>query len=595
MVDCVSNTLRLKATVLIMVALPLLSYPLIWMPQSWAQFRFSVALPIGVIVCVALMIGVVVGVVKGRLTVGSSTLLWPALCLMISWLISIRVSRHPHFSLAALALPLGGLAVGLLATQFPRDHLRRLCWWWLAAAIVVALLGLGRLRVEQEFLSTIGNRNFLAAYLAASILVGLALWDKRAALACVPLLAAMYCCHSRGAWLALGAALIVWLPCRVATTARWQMLLGIGAGILILAVGAYVVLSHLADPVRQDVRPAIWAGTWNMIKARPLVGHGLGTFVVEFARFRPPEYFTLPKAGNLTDHAHCELLETAAEQGLLGLAVTLWLWGAVLWRGVRAGRADAADRSLLAGLLGATVVFLAHGLVDIDLRFLPNQALLWFLLGLLAGAVQDRPVRISVAEPITKWLVAVVLIVGACLVAYAGVIQPVQADWWERQARLAEGRASTARARGDTPVMLREFQQAADAASRALDLQPFRLPTRYLLAQVLVQTPTAQAQSRALEQCLQIEELAPDYADITFNLGQLYLTQRRYADALPYLQRATRINPYSADKRVQLAYCYNALGQRDPALRELQEALHLDPKHRQAQSMFMDLQRPSPP
>jgi len=153
----------------------------------------------------------------------------------------------------------------------------------------------------------------------------------------------------------------------------------------------------------------IWKATLEMIAARPLLGHGLGTYVVVYPRYRLPEYFLRPKAANVTDHAHNELLEIAAEQGLIGLAATLWLWATVVWCGFRAShRLDGADRRCLWGMFGAMLVLMFHGLVDVDLRYLANQSLLWLLMGLLVGAdatpprwrriaVYPRPVQLCVA------------------------------------------------------------------------------------------------------------------------------------------------------------------------------------------------------
>ena len=130
----------------------------------------------------------------------------------------------------------------------------------------------------------------------------------------------------------------------------------------------------------------IWTATLRMIAARPLIGQGLGTYVVEYPHYRLPEYFLRPKATNVTDHAHNELLETAAEQGLIGLAALLWLWAAALGRGVSScRRQDAGERRCLMGLLGAAGLLMLHGMVDIDLRYPPNQSLLWLLMGLLVG------------------------------------------------------------------------------------------------------------------------------------------------------------------------------------------------------------------
>ena len=139
-----------------------------------------------------------------------AAILWPSILLLLSWLVSVRYSQHPHISISILPALLSNFAVFLLATRFPVDAWRKLFWVWLIAAALVAINGIVRLRTETEVVSTIGNRNFLGAYLAASIALGAALWDKRATVICALLLAAMCLCRSRGAWLALGAAALLW-------------------------------------------------------------------------------------------------------------------------------------------------------------------------------------------------------------------------------------------------------------------------------------------------------------------------------------------------------------------------------------------------
>jgi tetratricopeptide (TPR) repeat protein len=246
-------------------------------------------------------------------------------------------------------------------------------------------------------------------------------------------------------------------------------------------------------------------------------------------------------------------------------------------------------------LIGATAVFLLHGLVDIDLRFPPNHPLLWLLLGLLASGEDYQPLRISLRQTAMRVLLAVALVFGAGYVALYAIVQPMRADWADRQAQLAEDRAIEARERGDGTDMVREFQSAAFTAQNALEIQPLRLTTRYFLAGILSQLPTSEARSQAIEQSLFIEEIAPDYADITFNLGQLYLSSGDFPRALPYLERAVHINPYNFDKRIQLAIARAGLDQRDAARLELEAALRLNPENKQAQLMLANLQREDSP
>jgi tetratricopeptide (TPR) repeat protein len=92
--------------------------------------------------------------------------------------------------------------------------------------------------------------------------------------------------------------------------------------------------------------------------------------------------------------------------------------------------------------------------------------------------------------------------------------------------------------------------------------------------------PDAQGHGMAIDQCLRIEELAPDYADVAFNLGQLYLAENHAQEALPYLRRAVEINPFDVGRRIALASALLAVGRKDEALGQLDRALQLQPDHR---------------
>lgn len=487
-----SNSPSRSAWMLItlVVALPLFSYPLSWLPASTTTSR-SLTLPIAVAVTAGLLLWAAF-----RTPRCPRPLLWPVLAGVISLLLSMRFSRQPHLSLATLPAWVGHIGLLFLAVNFPREHLRRLAWCWLVAAVVVAVNGLVRLAGHEQFVSTIGNWNVTGAYLAATIPVGLALRDRRATALCALLVPAIYFCHSRGAWLALVIVALAWM---FFSGMRRLALIGMVA---CLAGGLWLG----GRWQKEDVRPLIWQGTLQMIAAKPVVGHGLGTFVANFPSFRPTEYFAQPKATTVTDHAHNELLETAAETGILGVGAMLWLWWVVAVRGRRACR----ENPLLAGFAGAAIVLAVHGFVDVGLRHPPLMPLFWILLGLLAGNDGARELHL-------RGLWTVLCIAGAGWLAYAGVIQPVRADLAERQGKLRE----------------------------ALRYQPFRLHTRFMLAQQLAATSPTEAIT-VLEQ---LESLAPDYATTSYNLGVLYLSIGRAAQALPHLRRAIEINPNDPDAK----------------------------------------------
>ncbi|MGA2221283.1 MAG: O-antigen ligase family protein [Verrucomicrobiia bacterium] len=594
---------------LLVATLPLVSFPLSWLPQQVAHDRFIVTLPIAAVVFVGLLLvsarwalrseppsalfyGTTGSIPPSLRKVSISTaIFWPSILLLLSWLVSVRYSQRPYISISILPALLSNFAVFLLATRFPVDAWRKLFWVWLIAAALVAINGIVRIRTETEVVSTIGNRNFLGAYLAASIALGAALWDKRATAVCALLLAAMCLCRSRGAWLALGATALLWFFWGNSgqPTARvlWRV---VGMALVIAAV--FLGRGYVAREWRTEVRPLIWKSTLRMIAEHPFLGHGLGTFVAEYPQFRLPDYFLRSRAANVTDHAHNEVLEIAAEQGLLGLVATLWLWGAIFYGGMRSLPAWSERRRLGLGILGAATVLLLHGMLDVGLRYPPNQTLFWFLLGLLAGGsglTEDARVRAGMLSAnsevtvrfrswFTRMIIAAVCIFSSVWITIASVVRPVMTELWERRARMAEERG--------------ELAEAVADAQRSLEFQPFHPTVRYLLAGVLEKIG---ARDQAIEQCLRIEELSPDYADVTYNLGRLHLAQGQAQQALPYLGRAAQINPYNVDRQIALASAYAQLGQTNSARTHLEDALHLDPQNAAARNLLTALEQKKSP
>ena len=560
--------------------LPLLSYPLSWLPSAWVQFRYTVVLPWAAVLFVILLLAAAKGALAGQWTLVPRRFLWPCGFLTVSWVVSVTASQHRDFSILALPPILGNLALFWVATSFSKDRLRTLGWIWLSVASVVAVNGLARLGVEEQFVSTIGNRNFLGAYLAAAIPLAIVLGSRWAAVPGALLLGALCFTKSRGAWLALGIVVILWIAVvwlRVGSVRKRMTAMAVGIGLVVLLV--FPAHGYVRNQWRTDVRPVIWRGTVQMIAAHPILGHGLGTYWLQYTSFRLPEYFARPKAGNFTNHAHNELLETAAEQGVVGLGALLWLWTIALTTGVRAANTTETRCSLRYGIVGATLVFMLHGMVDVDLRSPPNQSLLWLLLGLLASGSGEEAGRISFRTRPARSVVAGVCTLLAVWILYVAVIQPVRADCWERQARLAE-------VRGDLNAAVR-------AARRSLEIQPLRVETRYFLAGVLAENPATYKD--AIGEGLVIEGLAPDYSDLTYNIGELYIKLNQPHEALPFLQRAVSMNPYSAEKRFALALAFAESSEPAAAEEQLEAALRLKPDFAEAADLLQRLRHQPKP
>jgi putative inorganic carbon (HCO3(-)) transporter len=170
--------------------------------------------------------------------------------------------------------------------------------------------------------------------------------------------------YVRGAWVGFAIA----VAGSLAGLRRGRVVVGVVAAILVVAaaapgVGHRIGTIGLANETARD-RLAMLKGGLRMIRDHPLVGIGPGQVKHAYQdQYVPPEALR-----RTTSHLHNTPLQIAAERGLVGLA--LWLWIFVAWFR-RAGRvwraipaAATADRALAFGALLAVAAFLVSGLFE---------------------------------------------------------------------------------------------------------------------------------------------------------------------------------------------------------------------------------------
>jgi hypothetical protein len=216
-----------------------------------------------------------------------------------------------------------------------------------------------------------------------------------AAVALLPLLAGLYLTYSRGALAALGLGLVTLALC--APEARplwaragrgWRLAVGWGAVVLLAGALVLVAVDRASPPARgataerfADIgsnRADYWRVAVGSFASAPLQGVGTAGFRVEWLRERDV-------AEGAVD-AHSLYLETAAELGLIGLALlTLFLGGVVAC----ARRLLSDDAVLAAGPCAALAALALHAGIDWDWD-LPALGLVGLL---LAGAVVARAER----------------------------------------------------------------------------------------------------------------------------------------------------------------------------------------------------------
>lgn len=180
---------------------------------------------------------------------------------------------------------------------------------------------------------------------------------------------------SRGAWIALAGAAMLWPAWRVWGRRRpRRMWAASGAGLALIGALAFVAARRPDPALFFADRLLLLRNSFDLALDTPFTGIGLAGFQMAYS-----SYVLMLHVGH-TYHSHNLLLDIWLEQGALGLAAFAWLLGAGIRR---LGMVD--EEAGTAAALVSLAVIVAHGLVDDAfygsrgalLLFVPFAALAW--------------------------------------------------------------------------------------------------------------------------------------------------------------------------------------------------------------------------
>ncbi len=328
------------------------------------------------------------------------------------------------------------------------------------------------------------------------------------------------------------------------------------------------------------MRVLIWRDTLKLIGAAPLLGVGPGHYWQSLPPHMDRQRWTelVAKRTHLPHeprHAENEYLEAAAETGLVGLAIFLWLHGALVWLALRYLRqSSGADsgggawqaRGVTAGILCGTLGALMHAFAGFNLHHPAIVLHLWLLAGIMVSLQPERPRE---AGPD----VAVIGLGSRAARVAAGAVGAVLAlAWMASGVRVLLGEhyfveGESRLASGDAVGALRAYTQAV--AWREHDFQSYRQLGRLAMASGL----DLQARG-ALERSLQLH---PNDAGALRLLGGLLIRQRD-PGAVPVLQRAVAVDRANSQGQLLLAQAYRHAGMLDSAVAVLQRGLTSAPR-----------------
>ncbi len=230
-------------------------------------------------------------------------------------------------------------------------------------------------------MSQISNFKFsLSEFKLKELLTAWGLW-LIAGFALLATLAAIVMSWSRGAWLGVGAGLIVTVIVQSRRAFIGSLVLAFVLTLALLLSSINLIPTAIADRfagvadyfgvfdvrgVKVDdanfaivERMAHWQAAEEMFIAHPVLGVGIGNYAEAY-----PVY-ALPHWSDPLGHAHNYYLNVAAETGILGLLAYLVVWGAAFWQSWRTvRRARGVWANVAAGLLGMLVMLAVHNGFD---------------------------------------------------------------------------------------------------------------------------------------------------------------------------------------------------------------------------------------
>ncbi|HEV8311144.1 MAG TPA: O-antigen ligase family protein [Methylomirabilota bacterium] len=336
------------------------------------------------------------------------------------------------------------------------------------------------------------NPDYLALFLVLAIPLFVALacgaaprWQRTLAAAAAAVgTAALLLTFQRAAYVALLVALgtLVWLSWRAAPRrVAWPWLLAVAA--IALAAGAaldaWVLQGRIAGRflrIADDPnRIRLWATALRMGLDHPLLGVGTGRYAFFFREYAGLD---LPRDfGPFWGTAHSQYLHLLAEQGLVGVASFVALFGAVWLGTIRRLPALPPGAALLArGIVAALTGWLVYGVVQFTFRV---PALVYLACIVAGTAVALAPPARQPAWS-RRWAAAAVA-VALVIVAFraeAALRRPVSPGYdagfyrWERQPDGSAGRWTRGRAAMAVPVQGRVMTLRFRAPIPGIEARP---------------------------------------------------------------------------------------------------------------------------
>jgi len=341
----------------------------------------------------------------------------PIAALMVLAFFSLIFSANRPTSLWAVLLLFNYVIIFYLIihTIRSRAKLRNFLWIILGTGIFLAVFGLIKfagIEILSWFnyedlpdfgalTSTYGNPNHIAGFfeMAIPVVFGLLLADRRGPRSLVLFLpiillfgVALILSLSRGGWTCTMLGLIFFLGVLFFAKdfPRFRTVITVTCSFIVavlVLLSSYPAVQELLT-VRQVIEQAggaegrlqVSQAVVAMIREKPLLGFGPGTFAFTFFKFQPPA------VSGWYNMAHNDYLHFTAEMGILLPVIMIWMIVALAWHGfIKLRSPSLLVRGATLGSMAGILAILCHSYIDFNLH-IPANALFFTILAALIAA-----------------------------------------------------------------------------------------------------------------------------------------------------------------------------------------------------------------
>ncbi len=480
--------------------------------------------------------------------------------LVLGWLIA--PGKEACFQEALLqVLYVGVFAVAVLEFGGLAEA-RDLIAWTLRACWIVCLYGACQRLGWDPFawkgafgarvFSTLGGPEALAQFLAAGVPLALArgldpergrgerVGDGLLVLACAM---NMLWTQSGHGWLALAASFAAFAP------AAWKFAPSSGGRRLAAwsgAAAAGALFLALARPAAREslvehrlIQAQAWDGAVRLAAESPLQGRGPGSFSSRYTQVRRPE-IGRDAHWVILDHPDNVLLKVAAESGLVGAVLWIWLGAAVLWSawragGVMAARGASSHAACAAGLFAAVLGGAASGLIGTGTLYSrgPESWLRWTMAGILGGlAISVRGTGVARVLPM-PWARPPLWLRAAAFCLAAGAVVPALWLWSDVEHNIGVRHSR----RGEWEPAIAAYSRVSRGSYAGIAALYFKANALRLL----------ERHEEAVLAFAQVESLWPDFSWIHYPKGLAHVRLGDWEGAAVEFARHARLFPSHQD------------------------------------------------